>query len=189
MLRFITLLAVLVTITGCAFVPQKVKIQPVVIVTPGPVPAGARVVIKVSDKRISPLIGYRGLDSEMATIKSEQNLGELLQQEIVKIFRQRGFQIVNDSEDATPLLRVDLKLLEYKTTMDFWKGGVHTKVTLDAHGRSAGTFYEQSYTGERHANAQEAPGAKTNTGLINGAVSDALQKLADDLALARFLAN
>ena len=68
-------------------------------------------------------------------------------------------------------------------------GSVNAKATLDAHGRKPGTFYEQSYTGERNATAQEAPGAATNSKLINGAVSDALQKLADDLALVRFLAN
>ncbi len=188
--RFITILAALGIFTsGCAFVPQKVKIQPVVTVTPGPVAPGSRVVIKVTDKRTSPIIGYRGLDSEMATIKSEQNLGELLQTEIVNIFRQRGFQIADDTDDSAPTLRVDLKLLEYKTTMDFWKGGVHTKATLDAHGRRSGTFYEMSYTSEKHLTAQEAPGAKTNAELINGAVSEALQKLADDPALVRFLTN
>lgn len=188
--RFIIIGVVLTTfISGCAFVPQKVKIQPMVTVTPGPVPPGSRVVIKVTDKRTSPIIGYRGLDSEMATIKSEQNLAELLQTEIANIFHQRGFQIANDSDDSAPSLRVDLKLLEYKTTMDFWKGGAHAKATFDAHGRRSGTFYEMSYTAERHVTAQEAPGAKTNAELINGAVSEALQKLTDDLGLVRFLAN
>lgn len=124
----------------------------------------------------------------MATITSEQNVAEVLQAEIIRIFRQRGFAIIDD-DDSAPALRVDLKLVEYKTTMDFWKGGVHTKAVLEAHGRRPGTFYEMSYTGERHLTAQEAPGAKKNAELINGAVSEALQKLADDLSLVRFLSN
>ena len=176
-------------VSGCAFVPQKVQIQPTVMVAPAAIPPGSRVVIRISDKRTTQTIGHRGLDSEMATIKSANSLTDLLQVEVANIFRQRGFQIAEDSDDTAPLLRVDLKLLEYKTTMDFWKGGVHSKATIDAHGRRPGSFYEMSYTGERHITAQEAPGAKTNAELINGAVSEALQKLADDRALVGFLAN
>ena len=102
---------------------------------------------------------------------------------------QQGFKAVPSSEESARVLKVEIRTLEYSTDMDFWKGTVRTKAALQAYTKMDDLIYDQLYVAERQETSMEAPGAKTNAQLINGVISDVLQRLLADPKLAKALTN
>jgi len=176
-------------LAGCSWVPQKVTIAPQVQVPPSNLGNGATVVVKVLDVRRSLRIGYRGMDSKLAEITTDQDLAPLVQKQIIEGLTQQGFKAVASSEETARLLKVEIRALDYMTDMDFWKGTVRTKAALQAYCKTQKVIYDQPYVAERTHTAAEAPGAKTNAELINGVMSDVLQRLLGDRKLVSLLAN
>jgi len=181
--------AVLLALAGCAWVPQKVTIAPQVQVPTSNIGNGAPVVVKVVDTRASQRIGYRGMDSKLAEITTEQELVPIFQQKIIDGLTRQGFKATPAGDSAARVLKVEIRAINYSTDMDFWKGTVRAKAALNAHCKSDDFIYDQLYVAERKEPAVEAPGAKTNQRLINGAISDVLQRLLEDAKLAKALAN
>jgi uncharacterized lipoprotein YajG len=175
--------------TGCAWVPQKVTIAPQLPTPVSKVGNGATVVVKVLDTRPSLLIGYRGLDSKLAEITTAQELAPIFQQKIIEGLAQQGFKAVSSSEQPARVLKVEIRTLQYTTDIDFWKGVVRTKAAIQAYSKTDNAIFDQLYVAERQETVAEAPRAKTNDRLINGVISDVLQRLLGDQKLARMLAN
>ena len=73
--------------------------------------------------------------------------------------------------------------------MDFWKGLVRTKAAIQAYAKANDIIYDELYVAERTESAVEAPRAKTNAQLINGVISDVLQRLLGDPKLVRVPTN
>ena len=174
---------------GCAWVPQKVTIAPRLQVPATQVGNGARVVVAVRDTRPTLRIGYRGLDSKGAEITTDQDLAAIFQQKIIEGLTQQGFNAVPHSDEPARTLKVEIRSLEYNTDMDFWKGTVRAKAALHANSKAEGIVFDQVYLAERQEAAVEAPRAKTNEQLINGVLSDVLQRLLADPKLVKLLAN
>lgn len=194
MLKKLCFASVLITaatglFSGCAWVPQKVELTPQAQVQASSIGNGAAVVVNVRDIRPAQRIGYRGLDSKGAEITTDQDVAALFQQKIMDGLGQQGFRPLTFSEDPARLLKVEICALQYTTDMDFWKGTVHAKAEVQVHAKTAEQNYEQRYIAEREEKALEAPGAKTNARIINGVLSDVLQRLLGDAKLVRALAN
>ena len=179
----------LALLAGCAWVPQKVTIAPQLQNPTSQFGHGAKIVVAVRDIRPTQQIGYRGLDSKGAEITTDQDLASIFQKKIIEGLTQQGFLAVPSSDEPARALKVEIRSLEYKTEMEFWKGTVRARAALHANSKAEGAAYDQLYTAERQEPAVEAPRAKTNEQLINGAISDVLQKLLADPRLLKFLAN
>src|SRR5947209_6625721 len=171
-------------LAGCAWVPQKVTLAPKLQAPTSRFGNGTTVIVKVVDRRASTQIGYRGLDSKQAEISTDQDLAPIFQQKIIEGLTQQGFRAVSSTEGPARLLKVEIRALQYTTDMDFWKGTVRTKAALQAYSKTEGSIYDKLYVAEREEKATEAPRAKTNAKLINGAISDVLQQLLEDQKLA-----
>ena len=169
--------------------PQKVTIAPQLRVPASNRGNGAIVVVKVLDTRPSLRIGYRGLDSKLAEITTDQDLAPLLQKKIIEGLTQQGFRALPSSEQPNRLLKIELRTLQYTTDMDFWKGTIRTKAAIQAYSKADDFIFDQLYVAEREEAVVEAPRAKANERLINGVISDVLQRLLADQKLARVLAN
>jgi uncharacterized lipoprotein YajG len=176
-------------ICGCAWKPQSATLQPAPNITPSTVGSGVKVAVRVIDKRESDTIGYRGLDSKNAAITTKQNVAALFQAKIIEGLVRKGFSASAFEGQPGRLLVVEIRKIDYTTDMEFWKGIVRTEVVLGASMIKDGVKFEQFYSGKRTENTVEAPGAKTNERLINGAISDALQRLFEDENLIRYLAE
>jgi len=150
---------------------------------------GATVIVRVLDARPSSRIGFRGLDSEGAQITTDQNLTQVFQQKIIEGLRQQGFKAAASSDEPGRVLKVEIRAVQYTTDMDFMKGIIRTKAALQVYVKTEASTYDRLYVGERQETAAEAPGAKTNSRLINGAVTDVLHNLLGDQKLAAMLAN
>src|SRR5262245_12774855 len=116
--------------SGCAWVPQKVTIAPHLQVPASNLGNGTTIVVKVLDTRPSLQIGYRGLDSKLAEITTDQELAPIFQQKIIEGLTQQGFKAVSSSDQPNRTLKIEIRTLQYTTDMDFWKGTVRTKAAI-----------------------------------------------------------
>ena len=176
-------------LAGCAWVPQKVTIAPQVRMSASDLGHGETVVVKVQDSRRNLRIGYRGMDSKLAQIRTDQDLAPIFQQQIMEGLSRQGFKAVPAADGPARVLKVDIRELHYSTDTELWQGTVRTRAAVQAYSRTEDTVYSRLYEAEREEKAIEAPGAKTNARLINGAISDVLQRLLEDQKLIKMLAD
>lgn len=176
-------------VCGCAWTPQTAALKPAPNITPSTIGNGVTIAVRVIDKRQSDTIGHRGVDSQNAAIKTTQNVAALFQEKIVEGLVRKGFSASPFEGQPGRLLIVEIRQIDYTTDMEFWKGIVKTEAVLGASMIKDGVKFEQFYSGKRTENTVEAPGAKTNERLINGAISDAMQRLFEDEHLIRYLAE
>jgi uncharacterized lipoprotein YajG len=186
---FVPLISAAALAGGCAWTPQTATLQPAPTITPSTVGRGVTLAVRVMDKRPSEIIGRRGLDSQNAAITTTQNVAVVFQDKIVEGLKRKGFSASPYEGQRGRLLTVEIRQIDYTTDMEFWKGSVKTEVVLGASMIKDFAKFEQFYTGKRTESAAEAPRAKTNERLINGAISDALQRMFEDEALLRYLAE
>lgn len=174
---------------GCAWVHQDATLRLEPAITPSSAGRGATVTVRVFDQRRTKTIGYRGIDSKNATITTDQDVAALFQAKILEGLTRKGFAAVPYEDQPGRLLTVEIRQIEYKTDMEFWKGSAQVEAALNAWSVRDGARHERVYRGQRKDTTLEAPGAKTNERLINGAISDAVRNLLEDERLIRFLAN
>src|SRR5207249_3882388 len=144
-IRLVFLALAAAFVPGCAWVPQKVTIAPQLRVPASNRGNGAIVVVKVLDTRPSLRIGYRGLDSKLAEITTDQDLAPLLQKKIIEGLTQQGFRALPSSEQPNRLLKIELRTLQYTTDMDFWKGTIRTKAAIQAYSKVDDFIFDQLY--------------------------------------------
>jgi uncharacterized lipoprotein YajG len=164
-------------------------LQPAPNIAPSTVGQGVKLAVRVIDKRPSEIIGRRGMDSQNAAITTTQNVARVFQEKIVEGLKHKGFSASVFEGQPGRLLNVEIRQLDYTTDMEFWKGIVKTEVILGASMIKDFAKFEQFYSGKRTENSAEAPSAKTNERIINGAISDALQRMFEDEHLLRYLAE
>jgi len=179
----------LVVLSGCAWVPQTATLKPDINVEPSTLGNGVVLAVRVSDRRPSPVIGHRGVDSKNAAITTRQDVTALFLEKILSGLTRKGFTAEPFEGQSGRLLVVEIRQINYTTDMEFWKGIVQAEVTLVASMVKDGVKFEQVYSGKRTETTVEAPRAKTNERLINAAMTDALRRLFEDERLLRYLAE
>jgi uncharacterized lipoprotein YajG len=147
-------------------------------------------VVRVVDARPSTRIGYRGMDSKLGDIMTEEDVPGVVRKAIMDGLKAKGFSpSAFDGQPSTRILRVELRALEYTTEVNFMKGTIQTKTELQAYFRSGETLYSQLYRGEVKQSAVEAPGAKKNEALINKSFTEALEQLLEDKKLVQIMST
>ena len=143
----------------------------------------------VVDDRGEQIIGSRGYYGFGAKITTDQDLEELLRDIISRGLYQKGFEPVNPDESKTTL-KIELRVLEYKTAMGLWTGGnigtaaVKAIVTLPS-----GKGYEKSYRSQKDVRTLWASRQETNARVINEALTEVINKMFEDQNLLEILAS
>lgn len=192
--RLISLLSVFLLATGCAFTPQTVVIEPEVVVAESDAGAGKTVYVYVVDERTNTELGRRGTGAMSgAAITTEQDVAEVFATAIVDGLAKRGFDASAvtspTSEDGTALLRIDIRTIEYETTMGFWTGGVHVRGAMKGTASRDNESYDKLYRVDEEKRVMVVPGADANAQQINATVSAVIQELFNDTELFNFLAH
>jgi uncharacterized lipoprotein YajG len=179
---------VLVTLGGCAFTPQKAALAPVVSVATSSEGKGVVVAVRVVDERPSKSLGHRGGGyGAAAEITSTEDVAMVVQKQVVEGLKKKGFEIVDYDDAKDPRLTVEVRLLEYSTSMGFWTGGVAIQGAIKAVASRGGKTYDHMYRSEKKERVVIVPNAKTNEGWINSALGDVLSQMFDDAVLVKFL--
>ncbi len=192
--RFLLLVAALGITSGCAFTPQVVQIQPELDIAKSNIGGGAAVAVYVVDERDNKELGRRGTGAmKGAAITTEQDMATVFSDAIVAGLRDKGFEASATSSAAAPghgaLLRVDIRNIEYETSMGFWTGGVHVRGSMKGTASKSGESYDDFYQIDDEKRVVVVPGADSNEQMINATVSALIQELFNDVELFEFLKN
>ena len=173
--------------SGCAFAPQTATLDPEVFVSASKIGEGKTIALRVLDERASEEIGRRGI--QMAKISIEQDLALLIEEKLTSGLQQKGFTVVEYDAAADRKLEVELRNLDYKTSMGFWTGGVHITGALKAEAVAGARQYSEFYRTENEKRVIVNPTKEGNEKMINQGLSDLLGELFKDRKLFEFLAN
>lgn len=193
-IRMALMLFTIAMVTGCAFSAQTVVIEPTVEVTPSNMGEGHNVGVYVVDERTSTEIGRRGTGAMRgAAITTEQDIATVFSDAIVENLAAMGFEATAvmspEASVSGTLLRVDIRSIEYETSMGFWTGGVHSRGAMKGTATREARSYDQLYRVDDEKRVMVVPGASKNSQLINTTVSALLQEMFNDVALFQFLAE
>ena len=190
--------------SGCAYIPQKVDINPNVMINKEDVGQGKKVAVKIIDDREDLAIGNRSGSSNYGMIKgaaitAEQDITEVIKTEVFKGLTDKGFLPVvyvnNSSEEVADnqnVLKVSLRTLKYDTDMGLWTGGNIGKANIKAlvskqEKNYERNTYERSYQGLEEIRTAFVGSQETNAKVINGALKQSLEKLFNDADLMEAL--
>lgn len=190
MTRYILLLTALAAIVGCTYTPQTANIDPTVEVAEENIGQGVAVKLRVKDERVNDEIGRRGTGAiRGAAITSERSVAEVFHEKMAEVLTKKGFTIAGQDDNFQTTLDVEIRALEYSTSMGFWTGGEHMNVAVKAIGNNGVDNYEQFYRSEEEKRVMFVSGAKGNEELINAAVAEVLKQFAADGDLFTLLSN
>jgi uncharacterized lipoprotein YajG len=185
----LVLCPLLLTLTGCVFAPQSVRIMPKISVADSSAGNGVTVAVNVVDERPDKSIGKRGASGMGADIMPADKVEVAVQQAIVDGLKKKGFVVVDPNGTSPAKLVVEVRFLQYSLSTGFWSGGVNVKVALKALASANGKSYDRLYRRDREERVQIAPTAETNEKWINDALSQTIQEMLDDNALISTLAQ
>lgn len=192
--RFLLLAMALVVTSGCAFTPQVVEIQPELDISKSNIGNGAAVVVYVVDERDNKELGRRGTGAmKGAAITTEQDMAVVFRDTIIAGLTEKGFVASAGSSAEAPgnaaLLRIDIRNIEYETSMGFWTGGVHVRGSMKGTASKSGETYDHFYQIDDEKRVVVVPGADSNAQMINATVSAVIQEMFNDVELFEFLKN
>jgi uncharacterized lipoprotein YajG len=176
-------------VAGCAWVHQDATLALNPQIAPSKIGAGRTIAVRVNDRRTSDIIGYRGLDSQNAAITTTQDIAALFEAKIIEGLGAKGFKAVAFTDQPAGVLNVEVMEIKYTTGLEVLKGSMQARALLRVSTRKNGSDFAQNYHGSREEIIFEAPKAGRNEQLINGAISDAVQRMFEDRRLMFLLAD
>lgn len=186
--RALSIVAVALLLSGCAFNRQTANLSPTVTVMDSQEGHDVKVFVTVTDERPSKSLGRRGTGyGAAAEITAAQDVAVTVKEKVTTGLKKRGFEVVEDVGAANASFAIEVRLLEYSTSSGFWTGGVHVKGALKGLVTKNGKTYEKMYRSEKEERVMVVPTAETNEKWINNALSAVLQEMADDSGLLMFL--
>lgn len=175
-------------LTACGLSPQQVQPQPQLTGRYAVVAQGQQVQVTVRDGRSSPVLGTRGglYQGNQLTVDGAV-LVRSLQAEAESGLRQQGFQPAGRAERQLELVLTGLtyEVVDGRTAF----GEVRLSATLLTKLHRDGANYQAEYVARLNKGFVKAPSAAANDALVSQVLTDALQRLFEDQAAARFLAQ
>ena len=187
-MRFLAVV-VLIFFTGCAYIDQNLRVDPVVSVSSSNIGKGKEIDVEVIDDREDQIIGKRhdGYGLAGAKITTDQDLVDVLKESVYSAFQAKGFHPVSD-KNITTTVKVQLRSLAYDTAVGLWTGGNIGKATIKVVAtNSDGKTFEKNYRGQKEVRTVFVGSQETNAKVINEAFSEAIQRMFEDEELLKFL--
>lgn len=177
-------------LTGCAFTPQEANLDPTISVMPSQEGQGVTVSVNVVDERPSKSLGHRGSGyGKGAEITATRDLDVVVYDKITAALRTKGFTVTDAGVESPVSLKIEVRLLEYTTSVGFWTGGVHVNGALKAIATNDGEVYERMYRSDDEERVVFVPDASSNEKMINESLSFLLNQVIGDNALIGHLAK
>ena len=165
--RLVVVGAITIGLSGCAFTPQAIELQPKVNVVESSIGQGRVVYVNVVDERGKTTLGIRGagvgadltLKGDLRTIIRSSTIGGLTRQ---------GFSPTMETVPGARELRVEVRSLDYQVIRGFWQGTLRTTCSLKAICKQ-GTAreYERLHNGKYEVGVQVVQSDDRNTRFVN----------------------
>ena len=129
-MRFFFPMIAIAFISSCTYIPQKVTLSPNLNIEQSSIGKNSSFNINVFDNRSNnKIIGRRGAGLDIAAIKNDQDLANLLKKEIVDGLKKKGFF---PSKNSGNNLEVSLINLQYKSLVGIITVGSDVRTSLQA---------------------------------------------------------
>ncbi len=182
------LLVSLLSLAGCAFSPEQVKLQPQVNVQKQNIGQGKQVSVRVIDARPHTDLGGRVSGfGPTAKISLADNLNKVVKDEIYAGLKNLGFQPVPYNPQAQRQLTVHITNLDYRSRSGFWTANISINSTLEASAVNGNNSYDHVYRGDSEHRVMVTPTSNSDFQNINSALSASLNKMLNDQNLMIFL--
>ncbi len=179
MKKLFILLAAL-SVTACAYTPQTANLTATADIQASNIGEGKEVAIKVVDERSSRTLGHRGGAIKGAKITTDQEITSLFSEAFHSALNKLGFKTTLYTSTHPNKLRIDIRDLNYYTSMGFWTGGVHTQAAAKITAGNPEDAFEKVYTSENEKRVVFVPGANKNERLLNETISSLITKIVTD---------
>lgn len=189
-IKILSALLVMLVGSSCAYVAQKVEIDPVVNVDSENIGLGKKIVVSVKDERPDDLIGHRGAAfGKAAKIQTDVNMVQVFENKIIQGLQVKGFMPMTETGESEAQLNVEIRLVEYSTSTGFWTGGVQTKSAIKVYAYNGEKSFEKLYRIEKEKRVVIVPTADANEKMINEIIASVLEEMFNDRNLLDFLAQ
>jgi uncharacterized lipoprotein YajG len=178
------------SLSGCAYIDQNLSVKPDLSFSSDNIGGGKKIALRVVDDRDDQLIGKRGVQyMPGGKISTDQDLVEVLKNALSDGLRKKGFEPVGEN-DPSLSMKVELRSLAYTTAMGFWTGGnIGTAVIKIIATEPSGKTYEKTYRSQKEIRTAFVGSQETDAKVVNGALSEAINKIFEDKELLKFLAQ
>lgn len=180
---------ILLSLIGCAFTAQTVRIRPALSVEENNVGQGKNIYIDIVDKRSSNIVGHRtAIKSMSARIMTSEDLGQELQKIFEDNFRKKGFIPISDESELTQFI-LKINTIDHVISMGLIELGINTVVSMEVYAKNNDQKYHENYYSELKTGQPVTPSAKFNEEFVNHAISENIMKIFNDQKLLKFLAQ
>ncbi|RAR62064.1 MULTISPECIES: YajG family lipoprotein [Halomonadaceae] len=186
------LMALLLSMAGCASSPQYIQANPKVSDDLPESGSGQPVTLTVIDGRDSDVLGSRSgavMGTDTITLPTADVLPELESQAEYAL-RQMGFTPADDRDAQRPRLTLTLKRLDYAHgNSQPLLGEAELEAVFEAEAQNGSESYVGRYTSRRNQSYALRPNQEDNTQMINELLSDGLDRAFGDPAMGQLLAR
>lgn len=190
-LRCVMGAAILMVLGSCALVPQEAVLNPSV--TANKIVAGrnAAVVLEVVDERPSTLVGTRmmGQANRVGAEINVADMAPMVETKAKDALVKNEFVPLGASAAAEKKLKIEVRLLELKTSHSLFSASYLPATTLKAVARNKGEEFEKLYRADFSEGTAWANSDEKNNRLLSEIVAKALGEMLNDPALMGFLAR
>lgn len=190
MKRILFAALVAASVSGCAFNAQTVNLHPTIATPHSAEGQGVSVAVHVVDERASQSLGHRGgAGGAAAEITTDSDVKTIVLEQVIRALQDQGFTVLGPTAQGNANLTVEVRLLQYSTSVGFWTGGIQIEATLEARAEKAGKSFEQMYRVKNEQRVVVVPTADKNAEWINASLGDVITKLVTDQKLLAFLSG
>ena len=185
-IRFSVLLMAALFISGCAWTPHSVDLQPQVGVAQSSVGASTRLYMRFVDERDDMIVGHRAVGQDGAKITAEQ-LPSVVEARLREGETSKGYTLVPSQEGSDASVTFRLRSFKLGIERGFWSGGQNVAAALSVDARRASKDYSNVYRHESEKRIQVIPDGHEIDQVMTAALSEILSKALSDGNLDLFL--
>lgn len=184
-------LSVSAFLSACAFVPEKVQLQPEVGLGPTEnIGKGQQVALEVLDMRPDATLGGRpSAYGPAADISLANNIVSVVENTISQGLAQYNFVPVSVGTNTSKQLTIRILDLDYQQRANIMTGTSLVNSTIEATASNNGKVYDNVYHNQQTDDSFFTPTSGADSKEINAALSNTLDQILQDNTLMNFLAN
>lgn len=185
-IRFSILLMTALFISGCAWTPHSVDLQPQVSTAQSSVGTGTRLFMRFVDERDDMIVGHRAVGDNGAKITAEQ-LPSVVEGQLRDGETKKGYTLVPSQEGSDATVTFRLRSFKLGIEQGFWSGGQNVAAALTVDARCGLKDYNNVYRHESEKRIQVIPDGHEIDQVMTAALSEILSKALSDDNLDLFL--
>jgi Uncharacterized lipoprotein len=140
-------------------------------------------------KGLSKLLGIEEVPMVLVRKSQASTMLEVIREKVEEGLSANGFQVVTGSTPARTSMKVEIRSIDYSTSVGLFTGGVHTRAAFKGICKNGRGEYENLYRQENEERVVVVPTAETNEQWINQAVGQALEKIFRDQKMFECLSS